>query len=76
VRKLLFYDLPRDVTAEIRAAAIYLGWILAAERAAAVPSRAAVTVNDDFSSRYARVRRRAAQYEATRGVYVKADVFI
>src|SRR5690606_12820402 len=57
-------DVPRNVAAEVRAAAIYLRGILAAEGAAAVPAPAAVAVHDHLAAGDAREARRAAGREA------------
>src|SRR5207302_1988637 len=42
--------LPRDVAPEVRAAAIDLGRVLSAERAAAVTTHAAVAVDNDLAA--------------------------
>src|SRR5262245_19139807 len=57
-------DLLGDVAAEVRAAAIDLGGVLAAERAAAVTAPAAVAVDDDLAARDAGVSLGTAVDEA------------
>ena len=56
----------RDPAHRVRGGAVDLRRVLAAERAAAVPARAAVGVDDDLAAGEARIRLRAADLEAGR----------
>ena len=57
-----------DVPGGIAGGAVYLGGVLAAERAPAVPRVAAIGIHDDLAAGQARIRRRTAQHEAAGGV--------
>src|SRR5207237_4433045 len=50
LREALFHHLSRDIATEVGAAAIDFARILAAERAAAVTSHAAVRIDDDLAT--------------------------
>src|SRR5690606_14434114 len=69
IRESCREQLARDVPAEVRARAIDLRRILAAERAAAMPAHAAVRIDDDLAAGDTRVRGRAALHEAARRVH-------
>src|SRR6185369_17452705 len=60
--------LARDVAAEVGAAAVHLGRVLAAEGAAPVPRRAAVGVDDDLAAGHATIGGGTALDEAAAGV--------
>src|SRR5439155_26847377 len=63
-------DVLRDVTRNVCCRAVNLGWIFAAESAAAVTSHAAVGIDDDLSAGQPGVAHRAANYKTTRGIDV------
>src|ERR1041384_1569849 len=68
LRETVLHDLTRHVAAEVRAAAIDLRRILAAERATTVTAHAAVRVDDDLAARDAAVGRRTTLAAQAAGV--------
>src|SRR5262249_62344920 len=65
-------DVLGDVAGHVRRRAVYLGRVLAAEGAAAVPAAAAVGVHDDLAPGQAAVAVRAAAQDVARRVDVAA----
>ena len=68
------HDVLRDMACHVSGTAIDLRRILAAERAAAVATPAAVGIDDDFAAGQSGITLRSADHEATRGVDVVFDI--
>ena len=69
-------DVLGHVTAHVSRAAVHLGRVLAAERAAAVPAHAAVAVHDDFAPGQPGVALRPADDETAGGVDEKLRLLV
>ena len=74
IRQARRHDVLGDVAAGVGGGAVDFGRVLAGERAAAVPRRAAVGVDDDLAARDAGIGLRPADDEAAGRVDVVLDV--
>ena len=70
------HDVLGDVPGHVGGAAIDLGGILAAERAAAVTTPAAVGIDDDLAAGQSGIAVRTADHESARGIDVILDVAV